>query len=58
MPALELETLGRYQAFLRSKGVLDRQMPHFVKWVRYFVDYAAKYGDGAAHPTMLDGRRH
>ncbi len=30
-------------------------MPHWVKWVRYFLDYEAKYGVGVPRGRLIDG---
>jgi len=30
-------------------------MPHYVKWVRYFLDYELKYGEGVSRAGVIDG---
>ncbi len=55
MQRLSSEILHRYQSTLRGLGVSDRAMPHYVKWVRYFLDYEAKYGHGASGAGLIDG---
>ncbi|CAA6677256.1 MULTISPECIES: hypothetical protein [unclassified Lentimonas] len=39
-----LETFNLYQARLTVLGVSSPERPHYVKWVRYFLDFEAKYG--------------
>lgn len=55
MQKLEREILYRYHSTLRGLGVSDGVMAHYVKWVRYFLDYEAKYGDGAPRERVIDG---
>lgn len=55
MKQLEKEVFHRYQSILRELGLSSGVMPHFVKWVRYFLDYEAKYGDGAPRSRLIDG---
>ncbi|MCC5808169.1 MAG: integron integrase [Opitutales bacterium] len=55
MRRLEREIFHRYRSTLQRMGVTDRAMPHCVKWVRYFLDYEAKYGDGAPRARLIDG---
>lgn len=55
MQKLEREIFHRYHSTLRGFGVSDGVMAHYVKWVRYFLDYEAKYGDGAPRARLIDG---
>lgn len=45
----------KYQSMLRAMGVSDGAMPHYVKWVRYFLDYEVKYGNGTPRRQLIDG---
>ncbi len=49
------DALNQYQSALKVMGVSDRLMPHYVKWVRYFLDYMAKYGNGAVPAGLVEG---
>ena len=55
MQLLNGEALNQYQSALKGVGVSDRVMPHYVKWVRYFLDYMAKYGNGAVPVDLVEG---
>lgn len=55
MIRLEKEVFHRYHSTLRELNVSDALMPHYVKWVRYFLDYQAKYGDGVPQPSLIEG---
>ena len=46
MQRLEKEDFHRYRSALQGLGVSNGEMPHFVKWVRYFLDFEGKYGEG------------
>ena len=54
MQRLSKELFYRYQTQLRGLGLSDKVLPHWVKWVRYFLDYSAKYGDGAPRASLVD----
>ena len=54
MIKLPLETFKLYQIRLGALGVSSQENPHYVKWVRYFLDFEAKYGAGEPGPKMLD----
>lgn len=54
MIKLPLETFKLYQIRLGALGVSSEENPHYVKWVRYFLDFEAKYGAGEPAPKMLD----
>jgi integron integrase len=54
MIKIPLETYKLYQNRLSGLGVSSQENPHYVKWVRYFLDFEAKYGAGVAAPKMLD----
>ena len=55
MQQLNGEALNQYQSALKGVGVSDRVMPHYVKWVRYFLDYMGKYGNGAVPVDLVEG---
>lgn len=55
MQRLGKDILFRYQSRLRRLGVSDGAMPHWVKWLRYFLDYESKYGDGAPRARLVEG---
>ena len=42
-----------YQARLTSLGISNSQSLHYVKWVRYFLDFEAKYAKGASAPKVI-----
>jgi len=54
MQNLSKDGLLRYQSVLKGKGVLGQSIPHYVKWVRYFIDFMGKYGNGAAPLECVD----
>ncbi|CAA6693621.1 MULTISPECIES: integron integrase [unclassified Lentimonas] len=53
MIKLPLETFKLYQARLTVLGVSSPEQPHYVKWVRYFLDFEAKYGNGQPSPVVV-----
>lgn len=55
MIKLPLETYHRYLARLSALNVPDRSMPHYVKWVRYYLDYSAKCGVKSGCGSSVDG---
>jgi len=55
MQKLGNETFHRYRSRLRDLSVPDAAMSHYVKWVRYFLDYEAKYGGGVSPAQLIDG---
>jgi len=55
MLKLPRETFFRYQSKLEGMGVPDRARPHYVKWVRYFLDFESKYGNGTPRAKLVDG---
>ena len=55
MQKLAGEVLNQYQSALKRMGVSDRVMPHYIKWVRYFLDYNGKYGHGALPSDLVEG---
>ena len=54
MQQLNGEALNQYQSALKGGGS-DRVMPHYVKWVRYFLDYMGKCGNGAVPVDLVEG---
>jgi hypothetical protein len=54
MIKLPLETYKLYQGRLRALGVSSRENPHYVKWVRYFLDFEEKYGAQLPDGAMVD----
>lgn len=55
MIRIPLETHQQYTSRLSELGVPSNQLPHFVKWVRYFLDYREKYGRELSGSAQLDG---
>ncbi|MFU8848573.1 MAG: integron integrase [Opitutales bacterium] len=43
MKKLPVDTWKRYRHTLVKLGVPDRELPHYVKWVRYYLDFSEKY---------------
>lgn len=54
MIKLPFETFKLYQDRLNAMGISNVQNPHYVKWVRYFLDFEAKYGADAQGSEMVD----
>ena len=54
MIKLPFETFKRYQDRLESLGVPSHQQPHYVKWVRFFLDFEAKYGSNGKDDVLID----
>lgn len=54
MIKLPLKTFKLYQARLDALGISSRENPHYVKWVRYFLDFEAKYGANVPAHKMVD----
>ncbi|HAV13323.1 MAG TPA: integron integrase [Opitutae bacterium] len=54
MIKLPLETFKLYQARLNALGIPNTQHPHYTKWVRYYLDYEAKYGQGVENSKLID----
>ena len=54
MIKLSREAFSRYQARLNALNVSTRENPHYVKWVRYFLDFSEKYGAGVPEPELLE----
>ena len=53
MIRLSKETFHRFQIRLGELGVSDRARLHYVKWVRYYLDFEAKYGSGVPKAEIL-----
>jgi len=53
MKRLEGDALSQFRAELHQIGVPDRQMPHYEKWVRYFLDYESKYGKVVSRTDLI-----
>jgi hypothetical protein len=43
MQNLPNETLLQYPSALKANRIADRIIPHYVKWLRYFIDFTGKY---------------
>ena len=54
MLKLPLESFKLYQDRLNALGISKQENPHTVKWVRYFLDFEAKYGQGVPASKMVD----
>jgi hypothetical protein len=37
------DIMARFEAVLQKKGIVVKQHPDFKKWLRYFLDFCAKY---------------
>lgn len=46
---------SRYRKALSELSITERQAAHFVKWVRYYLDYREKYGTGQQPDSVLAG---
>jgi integron integrase len=55
MIKLPFETFKLYQERLISLGIPKKESAHYVKWVRYFLDFEAKYGGKAREGAVVDG---
>jgi hypothetical protein len=55
MIKLPLEVLKEYQARLRALDVSSHESPHYVKWVRYFLDFEEKYGRNFEETKVVEG---
>ncbi len=55
MQKLPLENWKRYQAALSERSIPPHQAAHYVKWVRFFLDYRRKYGSGESMAGVLPG---
>lgn len=54
MNKLSVEDFKRYHLLLDSLGVPPHQKPHYVKWVRYFLDFESKYAAGRSGQVLVD----
>ncbi len=54
MIKIPLEAYKLYQNRLSGLGISSRENPHYVKWVRYYLDFETKYGESVGAPKMLD----
>jgi len=54
MNKLSVEEYKRYQSRLDALNVPKHQKPHYVKWVRYFLDFESKYGAGRSGQALID----
>ena len=43
----------QFQAVLDRKGVARNKGFHYLKWLRYYLDFCAKYGFDKLHPATL-----
>lgn len=64
MIKLSVEDFKKYNTRLDNLNIPAHQEPHYVKWVRYFLDFESKYGAGrsgqeliAAFIAKLSGKR-
>ena len=55
MQKLPVDTWIRYQKLLQAESVPANQSAHFVKWVRYYLDFRDKYGAGLKDAAVLAG---
>ncbi len=55
MQKLPFQTFKRFQDRLITLGIPDHQQAHYVKWVRFFLDFEAKYGGAASGDAVLEG---
>jgi integron integrase len=54
MKMLPIEDFKRYHARLDGLNVPSHQKPHFVKWVRYFLDFESKYKSDQPRRVRID----
>lgn len=54
MIKLPIKTFKLYQARLNALGIPSNQCPHYTKWVRYFLDFETKYGEGVGAAKLMD----
>ena len=54
MIRIPLHAYRKYQALLAGEGVSDKQFPHYVKWVRYFLDFSQKHGSEVPVALLVD----
>lgn len=45
----------RFRAELSERNIQESQAGHYVKWVRYYLDYANKYGKAVGSSAALSG---
>lgn len=55
MNELPLETFQAFRAELSRLGVDGATKPHYIKWVRYCLDYESKYGDNQNRSLVIPG---
>lgn len=55
MLKLSKDEWSRYRKALSDRSIPEHQAAHFVKWVRYYLDYRAKYGAGRKPASVLEG---
>ncbi len=54
MIKIPLETFKLYRARLNALEIASGEVSDYVKWVRYFLDFQAKYGKGMQGPKVVD----
>ncbi len=45
--------LDPYRAFLQQQKVSVKEVPFFLKWLRFYLDFCHKYSHAAANPNSL-----
>lgn len=54
MIRLPLDTFEMYEARLIFFGISSRENPHYVKWVRYSLNFEAEYGADESLSIVMD----
>ena len=53
MIKLSVEDFKKYNTRLDNLNIPAHQEPHYVKWVRYFLDFESKYGAGRSGQELI-----
>ena len=53
MIKLSVEDFKKYNTRLDNLNIPAHQKPHYVKWVRYFLDFESKYGAGRSGQELI-----
>jgi len=43
MLKIQNNLISKYNTFIEQRGVATRQHRHYVKWLRYYLDFCHKY---------------
>ena len=53
MLSIPTKILDPYRAFLQQQKVSVKEVPFFLKWLRFYLDFCHKYSHAAANPNSL-----